>query len=62
MPVSVWQGDADKLVAMAHAEDLVARAPGATLHPCPGEGHLAMVTHAAEIFREAAGRATTAAA
>ena len=62
MPVSVWQGDADKLVAMAYAEDLVARAPGATLHRCPGEGHLAMVTHAAEIFTEASGKASAAAA
>jgi pimeloyl-ACP methyl ester carboxylesterase len=59
MPVSVWQGDADKLVAMAHAEDLVARAPGATLHRCAGEGHLAMVTHAAEILGEATGKAST---
>jgi pimeloyl-ACP methyl ester carboxylesterase len=61
-PVSVWQGDADQLVPMGHAEDLVARAPGATLHRCPGEGHLAMVTHAAEIFAEATGRASTPAA
>jgi pimeloyl-ACP methyl ester carboxylesterase len=61
-PVSVWQGDADQLVPIAHAEDLVARARGATLHPCPGEGHLAMVTHAAEILAEASGKASTPAA
>jgi pimeloyl-ACP methyl ester carboxylesterase len=61
-PVSVWQGDADQLVPMAHAEDLAARAPGTTLHRCPGEGHLAMVTHAAEILTEAAGKPSPAAA
>jgi pimeloyl-ACP methyl ester carboxylesterase len=55
MPVALWQGDADQLVPMHQAEDLAARAPGATLHPCSGEGHLAMVTHAEEILRAAAG-------
>jgi pimeloyl-ACP methyl ester carboxylesterase len=62
MPVSVWQGDADKLVPIAHAEDLVARAPGATLRRCLGEGHLVMVAHAAEILGAATGNASTAAA
>lgn len=62
MPVSLWQGDADQFVPMRQAEELVAAAPGATLRPCPGEGHLVMVTHAEEILRAAAGEAPTSAA
>ena len=54
-PVDLWQGDADELVPMEHAEDLAAGVPNATLHRCPGEGHLVMVTHAEEILRAAAG-------
>jgi pimeloyl-ACP methyl ester carboxylesterase len=59
-PVSVWQGDADKLVPTEHGEDVAARAPGATLVRWPGEGHLAMVTHAEELLRGAAGIQTAA--
>jgi pimeloyl-ACP methyl ester carboxylesterase len=62
MPVTLWQGDADQLVPLEHAEDLAARAPGATLRPCPGEGHLVMVSHAAEILAEAAAKASPSAA
>ncbi len=54
-PVSVWQGDVDKLVPTEHAEDIVARAPGATMVRCPGEGHLAMMTHAEQLLATAAG-------
>lgn len=54
-PVSLWQGDADQLVPMAHAEELASRAPGAAIHRCPGEGHLVMVGHAEEILRAATG-------
>jgi pimeloyl-ACP methyl ester carboxylesterase len=62
MPVSLWQGDTDQLVPMRQAEELVAAAPGATLRPCPGEGHLVMVSHAAEILRAATGKGTPPAA
>ena len=55
MPVTLWQGDADQLVPMRHAEELAAAAPGATLRRCPGEGHLVMVSHATEILRAAGG-------
>jgi pimeloyl-ACP methyl ester carboxylesterase len=54
-PVELWQGDVDRLVPMDHGEDIAARAPGVTLRRCPGEGHLAMSTHAEEVFRHAAG-------
>ncbi len=62
MPVTMWQGDADKLVPMAHAEELATSAPGATLRPCPGEGHLVMVSHAAEILSSATRKASSPAA
>jgi pimeloyl-ACP methyl ester carboxylesterase len=62
MPVTLWQGDADQLVPMRQAEELAARAPGATLRRCPGEGHLVMVSHAAEILRAASGKGTAPAA
>ena len=55
-PVELWQGDADVLVPMAHAEDLAAVVPGATLRRCPGEGHLVMATHATELLTTAAGQ------
>jgi pimeloyl-ACP methyl ester carboxylesterase len=55
-PVELWQGDADVLVPMAHAEDLAAVVPGATLRRCPGEGHLLMATHATELLATAAGQ------
>jgi pimeloyl-ACP methyl ester carboxylesterase len=54
-PVQLWQGDVDRLVPMEHAQDIAARAPGVTLRRCPGEGHLAITTHAEEAFRTAAG-------
>ena len=57
-PVELWQGDADVLVPMAHAEDLAAVVPGATLRRCPGEGHLVMATHATELLATEIGRAS----
>jgi pimeloyl-ACP methyl ester carboxylesterase len=55
MPVELWQGDADQMVPMDHAEDLTPAVPDATLHRCPGEGHFLMVSRAEEILRTAAG-------
>ena len=55
-PVELWQGDADVLVPMAHAEDLAAVLRGATLRRCPGEGDLVMATHATELLATAAGQ------
>jgi pimeloyl-ACP methyl ester carboxylesterase len=55
MPVGLWHGDVDKLVPIPAAQDIAARAPGATLHQCPGAGHLVMVTRAEELLRSAAG-------
>lgn len=40
VPLTWWHGDADHIVPLAHAEHLVPRIPGATLHVRPGESHL----------------------
>jgi pimeloyl-ACP methyl ester carboxylesterase len=49
-PVSIWQGDADTMVPLRHAEELQARIPGAELHVWPGEGHLGTITHVEDIL------------
>ena len=50
-PTTIWQGDADTMVPLRHAEALAERIPGAKLVVWPGEGHLGTVTHAEEILR-----------
>lgn len=49
-PVTVWQGTADRMVPLHHAEQLAARLPKATLTTWEGEGHLGTITHVAEIL------------
>jgi pimeloyl-ACP methyl ester carboxylesterase len=56
VPVHIWQGDVDANVPVSHGKGLAARIPKATLHLCPGEGHMLFMDHAAEILRAAAGR------
>lgn len=50
VPVHLWQGDADRNVPAAHAEQQAAAIPGAVLHRCPGEGHLLGVPRLQEIL------------
>ena len=38
-PVTLWQGEDDRLVPPAHAHDLSARLPQASLNVVPGRGH-----------------------
>ena len=56
VPVHIWQGDVDANVPVSHGKGLAARIPKATLHLCPGEGHMLFMDHAPEILRAAAGR------
>jgi len=49
-PVTIWQGTADRMVPLRHAEQLAARIPKATLKLWDGEGHLGTITHVGEIL------------
>jgi pimeloyl-ACP methyl ester carboxylesterase len=56
-PVHVWHGDLDVNVPMSHGRAQADRIPNAKLHACPGEGHMLVFDHLAEILRAAVGRA-----
>lgn len=43
VPVSIWQGEQDRMVPFAHGRWLAAEVPGATAHLEPDEGHLSIV-------------------
>jgi pimeloyl-ACP methyl ester carboxylesterase len=55
--VHVFQGDADRMVPMHHAEDLIARLPAGVgrLHRMAGVGHLSITERVGEIFDAVAG-------
>ncbi|HMK98013.1 MAG TPA: alpha/beta hydrolase [Acidimicrobiales bacterium] len=42
VPTALWQGSEDLMVPFAHGQWLSSRAPGATVHLEPGEGHLSI--------------------
>ena len=44
VPVSIWQGDQDRMVPHTHGEWLAAHLPGARLHRRLGQGHLSLFT------------------
>jgi pimeloyl-ACP methyl ester carboxylesterase len=54
VPVHCWHGTADNLVPLAHTEALLERIPGARLTTWPDEGHLALITHVAEVLDDIA--------
>ncbi len=51
VPVHLWHGDADRNVVIGHGRFMARRIPGASLHECPGEGHLLYVNHVEEVLR-----------
>jgi pimeloyl-ACP methyl ester carboxylesterase len=51
VPVHIWHGDKDVNAPVAMAERMAEEIPDATLHRCPGEGHLLLVKHWPEIER-----------
>ncbi len=55
VPVQLWHGDEDTVVPLHHGRYLASVIPGATLRVCPGEAHMVMWNHLAEILMAAAG-------
>lgn len=56
VPVHLWHGDRDDTAPLAHARALAAVIPNAELTVCPGEGHMVMWTHVADMMAVAAGQ------
>ncbi len=50
VPTTVFQGDADAIVPLAHAEALAGRVPGAELVLWPGAGHFGLFGHIDEVL------------
>jgi pimeloyl-ACP methyl ester carboxylesterase len=55
VPVQLWHGDQDTVIPPHHGSYLASVIPGATLRVCPGEAHMLMWNHMAEILMAAAG-------
>ncbi|MFI5735974.1 alpha/beta fold hydrolase [Kribbella sp. NPDC051587] len=45
IPVSIWQGDQDRMVPLAHGRWLGDHVAGATTQLVPGEGHLSLISN-----------------
>jgi pimeloyl-ACP methyl ester carboxylesterase len=58
MPVHCWHGTGDNMVPLAHTQALLERLPDARLTTWPGEGHLAFITHVAEVLDDITGSRT----
>jgi pimeloyl-ACP methyl ester carboxylesterase len=55
VPVTVWQGDQDRMVPAAHGAWLAGKLPDARLIHVPGEGHISLLTrHSAEMVGQLA--------
>jgi len=55
VPVQLWHGDEDRVIPLHHGRYLASVIPGATLRICPGEAHMLMWNHLADILCAAAG-------
>jgi pimeloyl-ACP methyl ester carboxylesterase len=49
--VELWYGDADTIVPLQMGRHLAHTIPAGRLHILPGEGHMAYLTHWADILR-----------
>lgn len=52
VPVSVWQGEHDRMVPYAHGQWLAAAVPGARAHLFADEGHISLVARIDEILAD----------
>ena len=59
VPVSFWQGTADRNVPAQHATLMHDCVPASTLHALDGEGHFLVVDRLAEILRDLCDRGAT---
>lgn len=50
VPVELWHGDDDEVIPVQHGRYLAEHIPRATLHECPGEGHLVLWNHLDEVL------------
>jgi pimeloyl-ACP methyl ester carboxylesterase len=55
VPVQLWHGDQDTVIPLHHGRYLAAHIAKATLRICPGEAHMLMWNHVAEILQAAGG-------
>ncbi|WP_112238774.1 alpha/beta fold hydrolase [Kribbella monticola] len=55
VPVSIWQGDQDRMVPGGHGRWLGDHVAGATIQLVPGEGHLSLIHNVDDIVARLAG-------
>lgn len=56
VPITVWQGDEDRMVPFAHGEWLSERVPGAAPRLLSGEGHISLVERFGDIVDDLVAR------
>ncbi|HUY73007.1 MAG TPA: alpha/beta hydrolase [Candidatus Dormibacteraeota bacterium] len=61
VPVRLWHGDLDTVIPLRHGEYLASVIPGSVLQVCPGEAHMLLWNHLAEVLLRAAGMSPVAA-